>query len=359
MEQYLAFIEQVILGNSLRDWLLALAAFGATFLILPFIRSLIRKRQQRWKDMHNPALELLSLLAARTNRLVLLSVALYFAEKLLALPPAVDRVFDVIIVVGVAIQFALWAATALRFGIERHYRRGGAEPSASAAVGVLMFVGQVVIWALFVLLALDNLGINITALVAGMGIGGITIALAVQTILGDLFGSMSIALDKPFAVGDQLRIDDVEGTVEHIGIKSTRLRSVTGEQVIIANADVLKSRVRNLGRMAERRVQLRFGVTYDTPPARLEEVSELVREAVQGVPHTRFLQCPLVALGADSLEYEVIYYIDTRSETGPGLTTGEINKAIFRKFAAAGIGFAYPTRRLLVEQVKTEQLPAQ
>ena len=203
---------------------------------------------------------------------MLLSVALYFAEKLLTLPPAVDRVFDVIIVVGIAVQLAIWAAygAALSASSATTPRQASDDAGARASVGVLMFVAQLVIWAVFVLLALDNLGINITALVAGIGIGGIAIALAVQTILGDLFGSLSIALDKPFAVGDILRIDDIEGTVEHIGIKSTRLRSVTGEQVILANADVLKSRVRNLGRMPERRVLFRLQVAYENESDKVE-----------------------------------------------------------------------------------------
>ena len=156
---------------------------------------------------------------------------------------------------GIWLQVGLWATTALRFFLERRQQRAGLNDAAAAStVNVLMFVGQILIWAVFVLLALDNLGVNITALVAGLGVGGIAIALAVQTILGDVFGSLSIAFDKPFVVGDMLRIDDIEGTVEHIGIKSTRLRSITGEQVILANADVLKARVRNLGRMPERRV---------------------------------------------------------------------------------------------------------
>ena len=351
MENWIKGLEQVFLGNSLRDWLLAAAAFGATFLVVPFIRGRIRARQQRWKDLDNPALDLLGRLAARTSPLVMLSVALNFSEKVLTLPARVDRVFDVIIVFGIAVQLALWAVTALRFAIDRHQLRAGdGDQRERASVGVLMFVGQVVIWAIFSLLALDNLGVNITALVAGMGVGGIAIALAVQTILGDLFGSMSIALDKPFQVGDQLRIDDIEGTVEHIGIKSTRLRSLTGEQVILSNADVLKSRVRNLGRMAERRALFRVGVTYETPPERLEQVGEIIRRAVESVPHTRFLQCPLISLGADSLEFELIFFVENLPDVGFGLTIGEVNKRIFREFAAEGIQFAYPTRRLLVEQ---------
>jgi small-conductance mechanosensitive channel len=346
MQKQIEIIEQIVLGNSLRDWLLAAAVFGATFLVLPFIRGLIRARQQRWRDIHNPALELLALLAARTNRLVLLSVALYFAEKLLTLPERVDRVFDVVIVVGVAVQLAIWAITALRFLIERHHARGGeVDAGARASVGVLMFVAQLIIWAVFVLLALDNLGVNITALVAGMGVGGIAIALAVQTILGDLFGSMSIALDKPFVEGDSLRIDDIEGTVEHIGIKSTRLRSVTGEQIILSNADVLKSRVRNMGRMPEKRVVMRLRLDFETSPEHLAQVQSLVEKVVSAVKGTRFISCLLVEIGEYALEFETVYFIANKGVSFIPRATDAVNRGVVAQFAAAGIRFAYPTRR--------------
>jgi small-conductance mechanosensitive channel len=339
-------LDYMFLGNSLHDWLLALAAFCATFLVLPFIRGRIRARQQRWQDMDNPALELLALLAARTNRLVLLSLALYFAEKLLALPPKVDRAFDVVIVFGAAVQLALWATTALRFLIERHYSHSGADDAgARASVGVLMFIGQVLVWAVFALLALDNLGVNITALVAGLGVGGIAIALAVQTILGDLFGSMSIALDKPFTVGDSLRIDDLEGTVEQVGIKSTRLRSVSGEQIILSNADVLKSRVRNLGRMPEKRVSLRLRVAYDTPADKVAKVSALVESVVLAAGGARFISCLLAEIGEYALEFELVYFIDNRGDVRIPQVMDAVNRGIVEHFAAAGIGFAYPTRR--------------
>jgi small-conductance mechanosensitive channel len=355
MQNHLALIEQTVFGNSLRDWLYAAAVFAATFLIVPFVRGLIKARQQRWKDTHNPALELLALLAARTSRLVMLSVALYFAEKWLTLPAEVDRVFDLVIVVGIAVQFALWSGTALRFLIERHYARSADDDAgARASVGVLMFVAQIIIWAIFLLLALDNLGVNITALVAGMGVGGIAIALAVQTILGDLFGSMSIALDKPFVEGDSLRIDDIEGTVEHIGIKSTRLRSVTGEQIILSNADVLKSRVRNLGRMPEKRVLFRLQVAYENPSDKVEQIGGIIRRVVEASPGTRFVQCLLMKLTPDAMEFEVIYWVANAAGVKHAETVDAVNRGIVREFAAAGIAFGHPTQRLLMTQAAAD-----
>lgn len=343
-------MEQVFLRNTVADWLLAAAIFGATFLIVPFLRGRIRARQQKWTQADNPALELLARLTARTSQLVILSLALYLAEKPLTLSHQVDRVFDVIIIAGVAVQLALWATVALRFFIEHHYRKRGEEGAPStAAVGVLMFVGQVLIWAIFLLLALDNLGVNITALVAGMGVGGIAIALAVQTILGDLFGSISIALDKPFVVGDALQIDTLEGTVENVGIKSTRLRSVTGEQIIIANADILKSRVRNMGRAQERRVLFRLQVDYGNESEAVEQVTGVVKGVIERIPGTRFVQCPLVALGQYAMEFEPLYFVAVRADVNQASVVDQVNRGIVREFSKLGIRFAYPSQRLVME----------
>jgi small-conductance mechanosensitive channel len=346
MNAPLELLNYTFLGNTLLDWLLAAAGFGVTFLVMPVVRGRLQALRLRHPHMEHPALELLALLAARTSRLVLLLAAFYFAERLLTLPARIDRVFDVIIVFGAWFQAAIWASTALRFFIQLRQRRSGLnDEAAKSSVNVLMFVAQLVIWALFVLLALDNLGVNITALVAGMGVGGIAIALAVQTILSDVFGSLSIAFDKPFVVGDTLRIDDIEGRVEHIGIKSTRLRSVTGEQVILANADVLKSRVRNLGRMTEKRVNFRLRVGWDTPPADVAKIPQLAKDAVAAQEQTRFVSCLLNELGEYALEFEVIYFVQNPGEIRTPLVVDAVNRGIVEGFAAAGIAFAYPTRR--------------
>jgi len=340
------------LGNTLLDWGLASLAFAFTFLVLPLARGSIRARQAAWADgSHAPALELLSLLVARTSRLLLLIVALYLAEKILTLPRRVDQVFNVVIIVGIWLQVGIWATIALRFFILQRQRRSGVNDAASkSSVDVLMFCAQLIIWAVLVLLALDNLGVNITALVAGLGVGGIAVALAVQTILGDLFGSLSIAFDKPFAVGDTLRIDDYEGVVEHIGIKSTRMRSVSGEQIILSNADVLKSRVRNLGRMPERRVLFKLLVTYETEPAKVEQISAIVQKIITSQAHTRFVNCLLGSLGVYALEFDVVYFVTNQPSVDHPRTVDAVNRAIVREFAATGIQLAYPTRRIRLDR---------
>jgi len=339
------FLKITFLGNPLRDWLLAATVFVVTLLVLPALRGRLKARREKLKAQVAPWRELTLLLLGRTSKLVLIAVAVYLAQKMLTWPPSVDRAFEVIIVFGAWMQVGLWVSTALRFFIELRQHRSGLDRAAvSSSVEIVMFLGQLMIWAVILLVALDNLGVNITGLVAGLGVGGIAIALAVQTVLGDVLGSLSIAFDKPFVVGDAVRIDDIEGTVEHVGIKSTRVRSVSGEQVVLANADVLKSRLRNMGRMPERRVLTRLRLAFDTPMEKVRQVPTLVREAVEAGQDTRFVSCYLADIGQYALEFEAIYFIANRGGNIPR-NSDAVNHGILERFAAAGITFAYPTSR--------------
>jgi len=159
------------------------------------------------------------------------------------------------------------------------------------------------------LMALDNVGVNVTALITGLGVGGIAVALALQNVLGDLLASLSIVLDKPFVIGDAITVDTLTGTVESIGLKTTRLRSVSGEQLVISNGDLLKSRIHNWKRMAERRVVLAFGVSCGTPPGTVERIPGLVRALVEGQDLTRFDRAHFKGFGASSLDFEAVYWI--------------------------------------------------
>jgi len=268
--------------------------------------------------------------------------------------PRIESVSTALIVLTFWIQAALWGVAAAEFALKQRQERmiAAGEISQSGPMSVLRFVARVAIFALAVLLALDNLGVNITALVAGLGIGGIAIALAVQTVLGDLLAPLSITLDKPFRVGDLLRVDDIEGSVEFIGVRSTRLRSVTGEQVIIANADLLKSRVCNLGRMPERRMLFKLGVAYETTPEELASVSSVVRCTIESVEGTRFEYCALRTFGEYALNFEVVYFVPGWNAVPGHLVTVNdvVSRTIHAAFVAASISFAYPTRNVAVRQ---------
>jgi small-conductance mechanosensitive channel len=348
MSDWSQLARQTLLDNSAGAWLFGALAFLLTFTLRPLLRRFLRAQRDRHANHEPPvALALLTHLIEHTSRIVLWIAALYIAEQILTLPKRVDRVFEIAIVAGLWLQIGVWAAATARFGLQRQQARSG-DPRLTSTMDILLFVMRLIIWAIVALLALENLGVNVGPLVAGLGVGGIALALAVQTVLGDLFASLSIAMDKPFVLGDALRIDSFEGTVEQIGIKSTRLRSVTGEQIIIANADLVKSRLRNLGRASERRGVFTMAVAYDTPAEKLEQIPQLVADAVTSYQGSRFVYCLLRELGESGLLYEVCFFVENRPGREVTYALDQINRQILRSFARLGIEFAHPTRMVLL-----------
>ncbi len=203
-------------------------------------------------------------------------------------------------------------------------------------------------------LVLDNLGVNITTLVAGLGVGGIAIALAVQNILSDVFCSVAILVDKPFQVGDFIIVGDMMGTVEKIGIKTTRVRSLSGEQLVFSNADLVNSRIRNYKRMQERRVVFSFGVIYQTPADKLEHIPAMVKEIIESVDQARFDRTHFKQFGDSSLDFECVYYVLSRDYNLYMDIQQKINLELFTRFEKEGIEFAYPTRTLYISKETSE-----
>jgi small-conductance mechanosensitive channel len=320
---------------------IALAIFLVTFTVLPLLKRAISR--QRRRDPPGPhgyvALDLLAAMVARTNRLFLWGVAVWLAARDLTFPARIDRELNIVLVLLLWMQLALWVMTAIRYGIGLRRQRVGAD-AVVATMDVLVVTIGIVVWGLAALLALENLGIHVGPLLAGLGIGGIAIALAVQTVLADLLASLAIALDKPFGVGDSLTIDDCQGTVEHIGVKSTRLRSLTGEQIILGNSDLLKARVRNFGRMVERRSLFQLDVHYDTPVAALAAVPGAVREIVEATPDVRFDRCHLLRCAPMSLQFEVVFFCTTADYRVFANAQQSINLRILERFRTLGVTFA-------------------
>lgn len=226
-------------------------------------------------------------------------------------------------------------------------RESGADRSLAGSLNIIRFLGRILIAALTVLVALENLGVNITALLAGLGVGGVAVALALQNVLGDLFASLSIALDKPFVVGDFLTIDAFNGTVDRIGIKTTRLRSETGELIVMSNADILKSRVRNFGRAQELRILTTLRVAYDTPADKLRAIPELAAKIVGEQAFARFERCHLKNFGEWALQFELSYFRRNPDEHPLLDLQQAVNFRIIEEFARLGIEFALPTQKMI------------
>ena len=340
------------LGNPVVNWGFAVVTFLVTLTVLPIVKGFIAARRRSWTPndrlQFHSAIELTTLLVARTSRVFLFAIALFLASRHLVFPPRLERVIEIVIVCLFWLQVGLWAMAAVRFGIDqRRARSTGLDSILTGSMDIILFCAGLIIWAMVALLALDNLGVEIKPLLAGLGIGGIAIALAVQTVLSDVLASMSITLDKPFGVGDSLTIDDFQGTVEHIGIKSTRLRSISGEQIIIANADIIKARVRNFGRMGQRRAVFQFGVNYNTPTNVLAAIPVEVRKIVEAQANTRFDRCHLLTYGDTALQFELVYFMTKPEFALYADTQQAINLALLDRLRELQVQLAAPTRALV------------
>jgi small-conductance mechanosensitive channel len=332
------------------DGLLAAVIASTAFVALVLVGRAIRRRYRALQATEGVEMaeHLLGVLS-RTSMVFKLAVSVYLGLRVVELPERAGVVVQAAITLAVFWQIGAWASAAFTAWLDRKREDSLANDRAMVgSISIIGLVARVLIWVLVVLLALDNLGVNITAMVAGLGIGGVAVALALQNILGDLFASLAIALDKPFVVGDFLAVGEVVGTVECIGIKSTRLRSLSGEQVVVSNADLLGSRVRNYGRMQERRADFALGVAYDTDVQQMEAVPDIVRGIVDAQEHARFDRCHFAGFGAYSLDFECVYFVRSPDFAVHMNTRQAINLAILREFQRRGIEFAYPTQTLLL-----------
>jgi small-conductance mechanosensitive channel len=321
---------------------------AAGLVVLRLARRLVLTRGSRFAAGTRNELDDFLVEAIRRTRFFLLAFpAFYLGARLFAPPGEAVRALRTLAVLGLSAQAALWGLAAIDFWVERTRRRRLAVDVATAtAIGAFGFLGKLALFSLLLLLALDNLGVDVTALVAGLGVGGIAIALAVQNVLGDLLASLSIVLDKPFVIGDTIHVGEFVGTVESIGLKTTRLRSIAGEELIFPNGDLLQSRIRNYKRMSERRAVLVFGVTYQTPAAALREIPGIVRRAVETLDLVRFDRCHLRAAADSALEFEAVYFVLTPEMAAHMDRQQAILLSLVEEFERRGIDFAYPTRTL-------------
>jgi len=342
---------QLLLSNSLADWLIAGIVAVAVWSGLWILRHLIASHYKNHSAGQNRMpIRLIAYLVGNTKQFFLLAIALDAAQTGLTLPDKIQHIISAVVLILILLQIGFWAGRAVHFYVQMKELERGADQVFAGSLDIINFVARMLIWSLLILVALDNFGVNITALLAGLGVGGVAVALALQNILGDLFASLSIALDKPFVVGDRLVIDTYIGNVEHIGIKTTRLRSETGEQIILSNADILKSRVRNFGRAQEQRALATIRVTYETPTDKLQAIPKLLESIVREQANVRFDRCHLKALGDSALHFELSYFVQQPS-LNPLLDLQQaVNFRIIDEFRRLGVEFDYPTQRVILAQ---------
>jgi small-conductance mechanosensitive channel len=350
MEALMGFFELSFLGNTLRDWSLAVLTALVILGALWITKRILLGRFVAFTDKtKNHIDDLFAQILTRTNFYLMALLALYAGSLTLSFSESVKYWIGRIGLFAILIQVAIWGDALITYSIQRYqeqHMQDGAERVTT--LRAVSFVVRLILFSIVLLLALDNMGIKVTSLVASLGVGSIAVALAVQNILADLFASLSIALDQPFVIGDFIIVDDYLGTVENIGLKTTRVRSLSGEQLVFANNDLLNSRIRNYKRMGERRVLFTFGVIYQTPIEQLEQISAWVKEIIQTHEQARFDRAHFKSFGDSALVFEVVYYVQSPDYNLYMDIQQAINLALMKRFEKNGIEFAYPTQTLFI-----------
>jgi small-conductance mechanosensitive channel len=339
------------LGNPLAAWATAAGILAGVVLALVAVRRLLVRRLERTAAATATMVDDVLLDGLRrTRKSFLFAVALVAASLALDIPGSRRTLIEKLATVAALVQLASWGTGAIAFWLLRMTRERQATDRASVTtLNVLAVVARVVLWTLLFLLALQSFGVDVTALITGLGIAGVAVALAVQNVLGDVLASLSIALDKPFVIGDFIVLDTFQGTVEEIGLKTTRLRSLSGEQIVIANAELLKARIRNFQRQTERRAAFTLLFPLDTPPEAIERVPPLVRETILENERVRVDRVHFTAITDQALAVEAVYFVLDPSYVVYADIQQRINLALLRRLPAAGVRLAVPTRSVVVK----------
>ena len=346
-----AFLDRLIYGNFVRQWLIAAGVLVVVYLLLVVLRRLVCSRLEKLAARTTNTIDDLVLeIVKGTKPFFFFFIALWAAARALLLSGRAELYLLRILALVTIGQSALWVGSAIRFYVQTTLdrRRASGDLGSVATIRALEIAAKFVAWSLAIVTALGTIGINIGPLITGLGVGGIAIALAVQNVLGDLLAALAIIFDKPFDVGDSIVVDTVSGSVEHIGLKTTRIRSISGEQVIIANGELLKSRIRNYKRLYERRVVFTIDVTYDTSPELVERIPTMLREIVSAQQPVRFDRSHFAVFGDSALRFETVYFVLDPDYLRFMNIQQAINLEVLRRFRGLGIDFAFPTRTLLV-----------
>lgn len=347
------FWDYTFLNNTARDWAIALGIILASIIALRLVQYFVIRRLKALSERTQTTIDDFLIRIIQKSVMPLLYILTFYAGiQYLALPAKAKNILHVAILVVITFYFLRIITSFVGYVFHRALvRHGKSKERERQSKGILLIV-QVALWLIGILFLIDNLGYDITTLIAGLGIGGIAIALAAQTILGDLFSYLVIFFDKPFEIGDFVVVDDKMGTVEYVGIKTTRIKALSGEQLVCSNTDLTNSRLHNYKRMLERRVVLSFGVVYSTPSGILKTIPAMVREIIESEDKTRFDRANFKGFGDSSLDFEAVYFVLSQEYNIYMDIQERVNIRLFELFEQEGIEFAFPTQTLYVQPVK-------
>lgn len=344
-----SFTNYMLLDNYVWEWILAILITLTIYVFLVFLKKVAEKKLKTFAEKTSSNLDdyLLEMLSSISRIFIFLS-AINIGSNIITLNENVNNGLGHAFLLILFWQTTKWIVLIANiiFTKYKKIKEANSDMHGVTAINGLTAISKFIIWLIFLMLAMDNLGVDITALVAGLGIGGLAIALAAQSILGDLFASLTIMIDKPIAIGDYVVVDNFMGNVKAIGIKSTKLESLTGEEIIISNSDLLNSRLRNYhqSRMKKRRSTMKIGVIYETNFNELKKIQGILREIVKSNPKTEYIRAIFTNFGDFSLDFELTYNVLSPDYETLTEINHEIRLKIFETFEKEGLRFAYPTR---------------
>jgi small-conductance mechanosensitive channel len=345
------FLNKTYFGNTVLLYLTAVAVFLACFIAVKIFKKMILGRLDKWAASTETTIDDFVIKAVEKSIVPLLYYgAFYLAIRTIEFPARIDKIINVASIILVTFFSLRVITSGLNFTLNIFLRRKGESETRQKELKGIMGLVKLLIWVLGFVFLLDNLGFNISAVIAGLGIGGIAIALAAQAILGDLFSYFVIFFDRPFEIGDFIVVDDKVGAIEYIGIKTTRIRALSGEQLVFSNKDLTNSRVHNFKKMQRRRVVFKLGVTYQTTAEQLRKVPPLVKSVIQEQKDVTFDRTHFSTYGDFSLIFECVYYVESSDYNKFMDTQQAINLKIYEEFEKLGIEFAYPTQTLFLNK---------
>ena len=345
------FLQREFYHNRISEYLVCLAILAGGVLAVRIVEILVLRRLKAWAEKTSTNFD--NFLIDRIHRtgapLAYVGIA-HSSLGVLTLTPRVERIIDMLGIVLLTLLAILFTVALVRYGFEENMRKQGVDATRDRALKGVVSLTKAMVWIIGALFLLDNLGFKISTVIAGLGIGGIAIALAAQAILGDLFGYFVILFDRPFEIGDFVIVGDYMGTIERFGIKTTRIASLGGEQIVVSNKDLTDSRVRNYKRMARRRVVFRLGVTYQTPASLLQEIPGIVTDIFREIEGATLDRVHFFSYGDFSLIYEIVYYVDGNDYAKYMEVQQMANLRIYEEFEKRKIEFAYPTQTLYLSR---------
>jgi small-conductance mechanosensitive channel len=345
-----------IFGNLIYNYLIALGIFIGGIVIVFIFKKYILSRLKRWAESTSTSIDDLLVRAIEKSLIPVFYFGIFYMSlHTLILSPDFKMGLSIAAIILITILIVRTIISAINHGLRTYLKKSDDSDEREKQIKGIRGLVNLVIWAIALVFLLDNLGFKISAVVAGLGIGGIAIALAAQAVLGDLFSYFVIFFDKPFKIGDFIIVGDKVGVVEYTGIKTTRIRALSGEQIVFSNTDLTNSRVHNYKKMERRRVVFKLGVVYQTPSRKLKMIPQIVKEIIEKQEDTVFDRGHFASYGDFSLNFEFVYYVAGSDYNKYMDIQQSINLTIFETFEKEEIEFAYPSQTLFVNKVNEEK----